>query len=171
LTKQWDDRQKARELKAGLVESINIATVTAITNSLTLTTSRPDPILNRWLLSSGVIEAKIRAYFPQELLARWRAFRELVRSLPQIAAYYESRPEDYAFASLVVLTLPVRQAQRDQLLRSLNSSEKADRVGAMISLSEIMLDQVDALQTDLLSADDPDVFSTSRGDLVRDLVP
>jgi hypothetical protein len=94
LSRQWQDRQKARELKASLVSQIGKETSEALITSSFLTWDRfpssRDPsergwnqeVFNRldlqWRRSSAEVEAQLRAYFPDRVAARWRAYSDLV---------------------------------------------------------------------------------------------
>jgi hypothetical protein len=94
LSRQWQDRQKARELKASLVSQIGKSTSETLITSSFLTWDRfqssRDPsrrgwnqeVFNRldlqWRTSSAEVEAQLRAYFPNRVATRWRAYSNLV---------------------------------------------------------------------------------------------
>jgi hypothetical protein len=94
LSRQWQDRQKARELKASLVSQIGKDTSEALITSSFLTWNRfpssrdssrrgwNQEVFNRldlqWRTSSAEVEAQLRAYFPDRVAARWRAYSDLV---------------------------------------------------------------------------------------------
>src|SRR4051794_19460716 len=93
FTRQWDDRQKAQELKASIASQIAAATADALVLSKkeqrraaafnraslrsntasTLAFRRSESVASRlddaWLLNSIKIEAKLRAYFVPALVA------------------------------------------------------------------------------------------------------
>jgi hypothetical protein len=94
LSHQWQDRQRARELTAGLVSEIGKNTSHALVTSSFLTYNRfassTDPsrpgfnqeVYNQldleWRTSSAEVEAQLQAYFPDSVVERWRAYRTLV---------------------------------------------------------------------------------------------
>src|SRR5262245_56725515 len=94
LSRQWQDRQKARELKASLVSQIGKNTSETLITSSFLTYDRfpssSDPshlgwnqeVFNRldlqWRTSSAEVEAQLRAYFPDRVARTWRAYSGLV---------------------------------------------------------------------------------------------
>ena len=94
LSRQFQDRQKARELKASLVSKIGKDTSETLITSSFLTynrfpsSSKPSQlgwnqdVFNRldlqWRTSSAEVEAQLRAYFPNRVAARWRAYSNLV---------------------------------------------------------------------------------------------
>jgi hypothetical protein len=95
LSHQWQDRQRARELQAGLVTRIGRATTDALVTSQALVAGRlPHTVVggfdqatfNRidleWQQSRAEIEAQIEAYFPNsDLRAHWRSYGDFVRNV------------------------------------------------------------------------------------------
>jgi hypothetical protein len=83
LTRQWDDRQKARELRVAITEEM----ITKGTRVIYATTKPPlrvyqpaanyDALLAQWTSDSAVLEAKLRAYFPVEVSNGWSRFDEM----------------------------------------------------------------------------------------------
>jgi hypothetical protein len=84
FTKQWDDRQKARELKAALVADIASSSAKAMVQTDRARSSAPgrEVLVTRagdlWLLASVDIEARLRAYFPADLVAAWQVYTYFV---------------------------------------------------------------------------------------------
>jgi hypothetical protein len=82
LTRQWDDRQKARELRVAIAEEV----IAKGTRVIYAATKPPLPgykpaadykaMLAQWLEDSAVLKAKLRAYFPKDVGARWETFDE-----------------------------------------------------------------------------------------------
>jgi hypothetical protein len=91
FTRQWDDRQKAHELGTSLVAQMAQATGDALTANQaalfrTPRTSTTKPSLE-WSRASLVIEARLDAYFSDDLVDKWRAYSDLVsKSLGVIVA-------------------------------------------------------------------------------------
>jgi hypothetical protein len=80
LTRQWDDRQKARELRVASAESV-IAKGTQVIYAATrppLPGYKPaadyDALVAQWYEDSAVVKAKLRAYFPTDISDRWDRF-------------------------------------------------------------------------------------------------
>ena len=112
LTRQWDDRQKANELKAALVAQIASASAKALIGGQDTLVNRVRQISRagrvaapltapagerRWAIASTAIEARMRAYFPGIHIA-WRDYAAFVDGLLLEAAYVdpESSPEAMA---------------------------------------------------------------------------
>jgi hypothetical protein len=99
FTRQWDDRQKAHDLKAALLDDMAAASSRALTDAHDLAAATsPAPTGNavtsvllrygvwgatpptekRWSVSSLEVEAKLRTYFGAQLLHEWRDYRSLM---------------------------------------------------------------------------------------------
>jgi hypothetical protein len=83
VTRQWDDRQKARELQAGIIASMQSATAAALDGGEPIWSAPPkhvnqDATLDNWELSSLGIEARLRTYMPQRIVAAWQLYRFLI---------------------------------------------------------------------------------------------
>lgn len=93
FTRQWDDRQKARELRVAITEDV----ITKGTRVIYVATKPPlpgykpaadyDAVFAQWNEDSAILSAKLRAYFPQEVSDRWNSFsNEYARRLLRVAA-------------------------------------------------------------------------------------
>jgi hypothetical protein len=82
LTRQWDDRQKAHDVKAAIVADMASATAHALTlgQAVTSKSAQPTSRLRRddWLLASVEIEARLRAYFSPRVVAAWQVYSYFV---------------------------------------------------------------------------------------------
>ena len=84
ITRQWDDRQKAHDLQAGLVADIASATGHALVTANRADSLRPNHAIvgqqaaTAWLLASIPLEARLRAYFPSEVVAAWNVYAYFV---------------------------------------------------------------------------------------------
>lgn len=85
FTRQWDDRQKARELQASLITQISAASANAliagrnlVLRPLTGPRSRADLInhsaVAAWSTASIRIDARLRAYFPKSVVNSWATY-------------------------------------------------------------------------------------------------
>lgn len=80
FTRQWDDRQKAHEVKAGIVSDIATATAPALFGGEAIWSGRPVSSAQRqklgdgWALAALQIEAKIRTYFSVKALSDWQIY-------------------------------------------------------------------------------------------------
>jgi hypothetical protein len=72
LTRQWDDRQKARELKASVAS--DMASVTAKLFLNATPTHTPSEVVEATLLSDWQIESRLRLYFPSEIAGAWELY-------------------------------------------------------------------------------------------------
>ena len=97
LTRQWQDQERARELKAGIVTRIGRDTAQALVVSSFIANGRFEPNrrtdrpfripMNRfndldlsWEQNRREIDAQLEAYFPDtEIVGEWRRYSELVR--------------------------------------------------------------------------------------------
>jgi hypothetical protein len=83
FTRQWDDRQKAQELKAAIVADMTSATAPALVGGEAIWADPPRKvnrlkIANDWARSSLVVEARLRAYLPQRIVAAWQIYTWMV---------------------------------------------------------------------------------------------
>ena len=85
FTRQWDDRQKSRELKANLVAQMSAASVKPIVvvrryydpNTKAAFAAR-DAAMAAWLLESLQLEARLRTYFSERIVVAWDSYRQSV---------------------------------------------------------------------------------------------
>jgi hypothetical protein len=87
FTRQWDDRQKAGELKATLVAEMATATGRALLDAQAYANSnvdpsrKPDPkAVREWSVAALEIRARLDAYFGPDAVADWAVVSEYVRS-------------------------------------------------------------------------------------------
>lgn len=180
ITRQWDDRQRARELQAALVEEMAVATARALGDSsshLHANTSE-QPIANRWAVASLRIEAKLNAYLTPQIVNAWRIHRRDVNAVIRLAGIGSrgsrgiSRPLDYLYREYFLAQLELPGDQLDGVRRGLTSRDpsKQDAERAVESLVLRVLGR-ERTVADLVLAEHPSGFSITRGDLIRDLLP
>jgi hypothetical protein len=75
FTRQWDDRQKANDIKVALVTDIATATASALSDGeqvwVTDDRAQRSKAVRAWSLESLQMEARLRAYFTPGLVAIW----------------------------------------------------------------------------------------------------
>ena len=84
FARQWDDRQKVRQLRAAFAQEIatgtarTLATGVAIARieDLRLRGERSAAARGAWDVRRLTVEMKLRAYFPQKVAARWSEYGE-----------------------------------------------------------------------------------------------
>jgi hypothetical protein len=179
FTRQWDDRQKARELKAAVIAQIAAATAAQAVETkkvsarrLYLTGNGPSEsayecLNDLWLLHSMSIEARLRAYFPNDIVSRWHDFDTTMANLSSMA-FVGLNPGDAKSLS-GSLGVPPGRLARDlsELDRSQFESVTAAVFGDIVNG---VLTKQNAMTTAILNAHVAG-YSTSGGDLLHDLVP
>jgi hypothetical protein len=82
VTHQWDDRQKAHDVKAAMVADQVSMTARALVVGEQSSPKRAQQISQQrrdaWLLASAEIEARLHAYFPARLVAAWQLYAYFV---------------------------------------------------------------------------------------------
>jgi hypothetical protein len=89
ITRQWDDRQKAGDLKAALVAEMATATGRAVLDAQTFTyasaDSRPSPAANaasvkEWSVAALEVRARLDAYFGPAAVNAWEVVTNYVNA-------------------------------------------------------------------------------------------
>ena len=183
VTRQWQDRQKEREIKVALVADISDSTSDALVTSQYVA-NRAFPggngqaVYNRfsldWARRSAQIEAKLRAYFPDDrLVDDWRNYSIVVQngfylltggagkeaSVRTVRQYLESVPGGAA---------PIAGVKWKRL-RSLNFNDHR-AVDDYVLVTGQLLDDKERLIRAILNAN-AEGFSTTGGDFIDDLTP
>jgi hypothetical protein len=197
FARQWEDRQKARELKAAIADEIASATARTLGAGVYVARAqqaqaRRDRFVNArafWRPASLRIEMKLKAYFPASMADEWK---QLVLKIDDFLLNVCARasPPGQPFASDLTAS-----SRRDniaawfesssklrplpKILQSLTPSEIAhtatggdaeDRAYVIEAGEEWMFAETDKMAAVLFDAH-PAEFSTGRRDLLRDLVP
>jgi hypothetical protein len=79
VTRQWDDRQKEHELKAGIVADMASVSARAFLGGEAIWSGQPTarqrkPFENQWELSTLSLDARLRAYFPRSVVTGWEVY-------------------------------------------------------------------------------------------------
>jgi hypothetical protein len=169
FTRQWDDRQKAGEVKAAIVAQIASASGRALLEVHQATT-RPGPApssqrgipsaAQEWSVASMEIRAKLRAYFGPSAVEHWTLVSQYITSSLSVA--YRSRAGD------AVIPNPWISRMKSQRLESLFSEFRRDRVFDGLEIA--VLKEAESLTNSLLAMHVRG-YSTTTRDLVADLFP
>ena len=113
LTRQWDDRQKANEVRAAVAYEAASATARALSDAQRASlagvwkgSSRPStsPAAREWVVASLRIQAKLQTYFRPKALERWQLVSWYVSTALSLAygdaagVWAEAIPEDRSAA-------------------------------------------------------------------------
>ena len=165
FTRQWDDRQKAGEVKATVVAQIASATGRALLE-VHQATARPGPAPSsqipaaEWLVASMEIRARLRAYFGSEAVEQWALVSQYVTS--SLSAAYRTSAGD------AVIPNPWVSRLRSRQLETLYLEFRHD--GVFDGLEIAILEESEKLTNDLLAMH-VQGYSTTTRDLVGDLFP
>jgi hypothetical protein len=186
FTRQWDDRQKAQELKSGLVTEMSEAASAALIGSrariFRLKPARGEPSVSEvnyaWSLAATRIEAKLRAYFPQSIVLDWRSYTVIVESTIVILAHTGERGVGGELYSHDVLAALERLAERDvvpvptetYMKMLFHGTSDAPGIHQYTQAKQMILGSAEAIAAEVLGGH-PRGYSTSRGDFLRDLLP
>jgi hypothetical protein len=185
FTRQWEDRQDARDLQAGLAEQVVVSAFRTIRDGARLAHGQGeyDAILAQWKEAGLTTEVKAKAYFAAPIVSRWRDVVQNVEyflfvcqdiadarkdsAFPRDGSAFESRHERIA-KTLELLAPTLEQA--DRTARSLASDTPSERAIGLEDVKSWPFAKVSAAADELLTAH-PSGFSTTRGDLLDDLIP
>jgi hypothetical protein len=197
VTRQWDDRQKARQLQVELIELVwsTTADIQGELRSLGYSSRRDpwpvrDSIFDEWEISRQAVETKLRVYYGEEGVRAWRSYVLAVKGLAVLAAYEAATPDgrlwQTAAAEPVCIGECTRPEPNEYVRRIIRPGETrvhaADAIAIfrrpqelqrkMIlgSLSRLLADQASTV-VDLILRKGPRGFSTTRSDLLHDLLP
>jgi hypothetical protein len=186
LSHQWQDRQKARELSAGLVSQIGENTSKALITSdfvtfgRLLSTSNPTKRgFNRdafnqldleWRTQSTQIEAKLRAYYSASVVEAWRDYRSLVHGTYFLITDNMNMRDNtlvrlkHRFAGRIDPS--VVEAMRKPWITTHDPAAKRAYLVVSTALAEEQSLLIEAILDDHSRG-----FSTRTSDVLRDIVP
>jgi hypothetical protein len=81
FTRQWDDRQKAQQLKTAIVSDMASGTARALIQGEALWSGRQidkTKVLDAWAVASLELESRLRAYFGSTVVTAWEIYSWLV---------------------------------------------------------------------------------------------
>ena len=176
FTRQWQDRQKEREIKVALVSEISDSSSDAlVTSQFVANEALPGQAeYNRvslaWARRSAQVEARLGAYFPGQGLAdRWRDYAIVVENgLYLITGETAGKARAVTDVRRYLETRGLAPAEVDwNLLLALDNPEA---VADYVDVSRKLLDASKPLIQAILDAN-AEGFSTTGGDLIDDLTP
>jgi hypothetical protein len=187
FTRQWDDRQAARDLKAGLAEHGVISAFQTIQVGARLAEGRGgyDVILARWREAALKTEVNAKAYFGRSVLDEWQEAGQYVEYFLLASDYVADvrveagyrRADDrsdpqYKYERISKQLELLAPAREDAFAAAqlLASDKASDRARGMEQVKTWPLAKIETAADKLLSAH-PSGFSTTRGDLLNDLLP
>jgi hypothetical protein len=187
FTRQWEDRQDARDLKAGLAEHVVVSAFRTIQDGARLADGQGeyDVILERWKETGLTTEVKAKAYFATPIVTRWNEVVQNIKYFLLVCQDIADARTDSAYAraaagtgfeyrheritkALELLAPTLEQAYRSAAY--LASDTPSERTIGLEAMKSWPFAKVSAAADELLSAH-PSGFSTTRGDLLDDLIP
>jgi hypothetical protein len=177
FTRQWDDRQRAAEVKAAISSQIAAATAQALIRSRQLARTWEQPsrkqrvlkhrLSDLWLSDSIKIETHVRAYFnSEEIVGRLHAYNGTMESLFLVAAYPRAI-NVYGRAGMYAENLGLSRQRLE------NAMDDVTHVAPDVWF-ETLIQAVLAKENDLTAAvSHAHVvgYSTTTRDLIHDLLP
>jgi hypothetical protein len=195
FTRQWDDRQAARDLKVELAEHGLISAFQTIRDGARLAEGqgRYDAILGRWSEAELKTDLKAKAYFGESVVDDWQSADQQVRYFLLVSADIAAvRVEaghlpagqrfqhryDHISRRLNLFKAPApedverapTQEEVDGAAHRLADDEASERAAGMEQVKTWILAKIETAADALLSAH-PSGFSTTREDLLKDLLP
>lgn len=187
FTRQWEDRQDARDLQAGLAEHVVASAFRTIHDGARLAYGQGqyDVILERWKETGLTTEVKAKAYFATPIVNRWKDLVQNVEYFLIVCQDIAEARTDSAYVhaddgtaveyrheritqTLELLAPTLEEA--DRTARDLASDTQSERARGLEAMTSWPFAKVSAAADELLSAH-PSGFSTTRGDLLHDLIP
>jgi hypothetical protein len=195
FTRQWEDRKQARQLQAQIAEQVALSTtdlgqrINSFARAETLTAlTESELVKDYWQIKQAPIDVRLRAYFSQDMRSVWRKFNEFLEheiDVVEMTRYVPSGNTGDVYYS--------EKLHVEELLQKMNNLAgtfdvappfaapaetshgwiaryEIDRPTAMDDLFAWMRGYVDMI-VDRVMSEDPEAYSTSRGDLLRDLLP
>jgi hypothetical protein len=187
LTRQWDDRQKAHELKVSLSTAVATADARAMTNALVMAQRARlgghrhrrslivvSPTERAWVVTSSALGARIGALFP-EAAGPWDSWRFMVDRVI-VRAYGAGAPLFYQPYDGQLNWLKRDEDLADGygtaqfMLNDITRSDDA-RLANTIRRDQVWLYSFAAQILGVILSGHPVGYSTTFGDFLHDLIP
>jgi hypothetical protein len=187
FTRQWDDRQAARDLKARFAEDAVISAFQTIQDGARLADGNGgyNVILRRWKEAELKTKVKAKAYFAKSIVDGWQTagqdveyFLLVSQDVADVRVHAgDPRTDDlsdadwrYEQISRRLELLAPTPEDADQAGSLLASDKASERAAGMERVVTWPFAKIEAAVDELLSAH-PSGFSTTRGDFLGDLLP
>ena len=189
LSHQWQDRQKAREMTASIVSQIGKNTSDALVTSAFVNFNRfassDDPsrrgfnqdVFNQldreWRTSSAEVDAELRAYFSQRVVAAWTDYSDLVWGtyrLPTDNTSERGRTVKKLRRELAGRGLADEFTLMEKPWVGQHTKQANAAKNAYFFVSQAVLKRRSVVIDEILDSH-PAGFSTRPSDVVRDLLP
>ena len=197
FTRQFEDRQKARELQASLIEEIAVASSeaeagaeaglrgtdadseadAAATAGVIVTDAQA--AWDKWQVEQNKMDARLRAYFDLNVVDAWTRYADAqssVLAIAEIDSIYATKPLP-AFAASVIgthidtlLKAPGNEVWTRTRIDDFAGPDPSLRALAITYAQDDLANSRSIVIASILK-ESPRGFSTSRGDLLSDLLP
>lgn len=182
--RQWEDRQKARELQASLIEDIAVASSEAEATAEAATNRKDvEAASNEWQVEQNKVDARLRAYFGASIVDDWKRYADAQGSVLAMALIDSDNAHPWVVNPLGTVEKAVMQAHIDTLLKAPGdhywSRQYLDEFagpdpalrGLALTYAQDDLANSRSIITASILSDSPRGYSTSRRDLWSDLIP
>jgi hypothetical protein len=178
FTRQYQDRQREREIKVTLVGAIGDSTSDALVTSQFIAASTfpkgGQSEFNRlaleWARRSAEIDAKLAAYFPRNrVVDSWRGYAKIVENTFYLVTRDEGPRKQEALRNVRAYVGPAASVDWDLFSPAMHYGDP-NALESYLTLSQRVLDRKIVLIQEILDAH-AQGFSTTTGHLLRDLVP
>jgi hypothetical protein len=180
LTRQFQDRQKERELKVTLVSQMSKSVADALVTAQFVASPALDAggrqreynrLALEWGKSSAEIESTLEAYFPEsDVGERWREYSDVVRSTFYLVTSDVSPRKEEALARVQSYVSPTDTPVDWDLFLPTIDYRSQTALENYYDLNVEVMDEKAELVADVLEAN-AEGFSTTFADFLRDLVP
>ena len=186
FTHQWEDRQAARDLQARLAEQMVVSAFQTIRDGARLAHGQGqyDVILGQWKEAGLTTQVRAKAYFDQPIVREWdEAVHDVEYFLLVCDLIADAREGSLDLRAGDGTALDAHEQileklelyaptpdLADQTARDLASDSPGALASGLETLKSWPFAKVSAAADELLSAH-PSGFSTTRGDLLDDLLP
>jgi hypothetical protein len=164
LTRQWEDRQKERELKAEIIDEVTTRTAQTMGKTVAAeeATKSTRGLETEWDVFRSRTEANLLTYFPIDVARQWADVAELIARWVSFAP--SGREGEDTERAYLMKALGLDPSSGD-----LDPGECIHGC-IVLELERALRQRVNRFTAVLLRANS-DVFSTTRRDLFQDLLP
>jgi hypothetical protein len=201
FTRQWEDRQKARELQASLIEEIAVASseaegaaeagalgtdaVSEADAAVTAGAIETDTqaAWEKWQVEQNKVDARLRAYFDANVVDAWNRYADAQGAVLAIARIDNDYARPWVVQPLPTVATIVIPAHIDTLLNAPGTEvwsrpriddfagpDPSLRAGAIGFAQDDLANSRSIIIASILK-ESPRGYSTSRRDLLSDLLP